>query len=73
MKWINLEDERPKPCVDILFSDGKKVYAGWLENYEPCEELCFVDRIGANRFDTFPEDIEWWMYLPKPPKEKKDG
>jgi hypothetical protein len=73
MKWINLEDKKPKPCVDILFTDGKKIYKGWLETYEPGEDLYFFTYEKESRnsyFHIFMEGITHWMELPKLPKIK---
>ena len=42
MKWISLEDKIPRCCEDILFTEGKRIYIGWLETYEPLEDLCFT-------------------------------
>lgn len=67
MKWINLEDKSPQSCEDILFTDGKEIYKGWLETYEPEEELCFYNE-KAGFCDHWPENITHWMSLPKPPK-----
>jgi len=48
---------------DILLSDGKKVYAGFLETIQPEEDLVFYDCLSRG----FLEDITHWMPLPKPP------
>jgi hypothetical protein len=70
-KWISIEDKTPKPCKDILYTDGKKIYKGWLETYNFGEELGFYNVEGSGINEThFPEDITHWMYLPKPPKDK---
>jgi len=52
--------------MDILFTDGKKVYYGWLETYFPLEELSFAS--ASCRPISFPEGVTHWMPMPKPPK-----
>jgi hypothetical protein len=66
MKWISLDDKKPRCCMDILFTDGKKVYYGWLETYFPLEELSFAS--ASCRPISFPEGVTHWMPMPKPPK-----
>lgn len=64
INWIFLPD-RPRPLTDILFTDGKKVYAGWLETLIPEEGpvfYCPFDMKGA-----WPEGIFAWAYFPNPP------
>lgn len=65
MKWIPIETQRPKLCQDIIFTDGKEIYFGWLETYEELEELYFVDAYG--RYATI-EDVTHWMEKPSLPK-----
>lgn len=65
MKWISLENEKPDSCVEIIFTDGKKVYFGWLETYEPLEELNFLD--ACDRYVTI-EGVSHWMKKPSVPK-----
>jgi hypothetical protein len=66
--WIPVEDERPPFCGDILFTDGQKIYFGWLETYERLEEPCFVAKTSGVREDSSPEGITHWMRLPALPK-----
>jgi|FreactcultuFSWF8_1027224.scaffolds.fasta_scaffold19388_2 hypothetical protein len=69
MKWIKVEDKLPVPCIDILFTDGKKWYKGWLDTYEPLEDPVFYNdesnKIGS---DHWPENITHWA-IPELPKE----
>lgn len=72
MKWISLDEKKPRCCDSILFSDGSNVYAGWLETYEPLEEISFhaileVTSMRHSR-DMSPEGITHWAPIPKPPK-----
>lgn len=70
MNWINIEERKPSPCQDILFTNGKDVFKGWLETYDPLEDLSFYsDRAGL--FEHWPEDITYWMPLPELPKVKE--
>ncbi len=66
MKWIDISDKLPRSCDDILFTDGKKIYKGWLETHEFGEDLVFFNdtyRLAA----IWPENITHWMELPKLP------
>lgn len=68
MNWIEIEKERPRCCDDILFSDGQKIYMGWLETCEPEEDLSFYSIARHSRWsDSSPENITHWMPLPKLP------
>ena len=67
MKWIDIENDRPKSCEDVLFSDGKHVYYGWLETHEFGEELVFYDVVNKE----WPEHVFCWASIPKPPKLRK--
>lgn len=62
-KWIEVEKKKPSCCDEILFTDGKKIYFGWLETYEFGEELSFYNAYESE----WPENITHWMELPKPP------
>jgi len=67
MKWKDVKEKRPKACEDILFTDGEKVYKGWLETWEIEEELMFYNVQGSNNDQPYwPENITHWMPLPKP-------
>lgn len=66
MKWSSLDKEKPRCAEEIIFSDGKESYFGWLETYAEFEELSFYDCISRN----WPEGIIEWMYKPKPSGEK---
>lgn len=68
MKWMPIELEKPRFSDDILFTDGKKVYKGWLETYEPGEDLSFYNDTSQLREDRWPENVSHWMYLPKLPE-----
>lgn len=68
--WINCTNPCNLPVCGhgLLFSDGKKVWAGWLETYEPCGEpvwYCPSDQ------GQWPENIIWWREYPEPPKKKE--
>lgn len=73
-KWTSLSKKGPRVCETILFSDGKTIYIGWLETYEPLEDPVFYavtdgDGKPQYRLDTYwPENIQWWMPFPKLPK-----
>ncbi len=71
MDWISVESVKPKPCVDILFTDGKEIYKGWLETYEDSEELCFCATRESFIHDLWPENITHWMPMPELPKTEK--
>lgn len=73
MKWIKVEDKRPKPCEDILFTDGEKVYKGWLETHEFGENAVFYnDTHDVLNVEHWPEEVTHWMPLPDVPKETTD-
>lgn len=68
-EWIKVEDQRPKTCVDILFTDGKEIYKGWLETYELEEDpLFYSNKSGFS--EHWPENITHWMKLPKLPSKE---
>lgn len=66
-KWIKVEDKRPPCCDDILFTDGKKVYKGWLETYEPLEDPLFYHDTSRRCQENWPQEITHWMPLPTLP------
>jgi hypothetical protein len=63
-RWVPLDEEWPPMCQDILYTDGKHIYYGWLETYEPLEEPCFVAKTFGRRENASPEGITHWMRLP---------
>ena len=63
MKWQKVNREIIPIFKDILFTDGEKVYAGFLETCQPEEDLIFFDCCNRN----WPENITHWMLFPKPP------
>jgi hypothetical protein len=67
MKWINLHILTPRAAVNILFTDGKNVYKGWLETHEFGEDLVFYNE--ASETDCWPENITHWCPLPELPNE----
>jgi hypothetical protein len=67
--WIKVQDKLPRFCVDILFTDGKKIYKGWLETYEPLEEPLFYNDTSRRSEEHWPEGISHWMALPPLPGE----
>ncbi len=70
MKWISLEEKKPKVAREILFTDGVDVFYGWLESYEFGEELMFYSSGSeGDSCSSWPEDITHWMEIPKPPKK----
>lgn len=66
-RWIAMEIEWPSICEDILYTDGKKIYYGWLETHEPLEEPCFIAKTFGRREDSNPEGVTHWMRLPPLP------
>lgn len=70
-KWIKVEDKLPRCCDDILFTDGKKIYKGWLETYEPLEEPSFYNDASGRRAEHWPEEVTHWMALPRLPKSEE--
>jgi hypothetical protein len=71
MGWIKLEDSLPRTCDDILFTDGKNIYKGWLEANEPLEERLFYNDTSIRRAENWPENVTHWMPIPKPPTSEK--
>lgn len=72
MKWISVEIKKRSPAIDILFTDGKKIYQGWLEGHNFGDDLVFYnDCCNSALCDHWPENITHWVYyeLPEPPKE----
>lgn len=70
MEWIALEDKIPGLCVDILFTDGKQIYMGWIET-DPCEDPVFVAKTIFADEDDSPENVTHWMKLPSLPGKEK--
>lgn len=72
-KWIYTEKGLPPCCQTVLFTNGEKVFFGWLETYEFGEDIIFyavADEDGKGGFsvDSWPENVIAWMHLPKAPK-----
>lgn len=65
MSWISLKVKKPQACLDILFTNGKYVYKGWLESYHPGEDLIFVNDANLRTEDN----VTHWMILPEPPRK----
>ena len=65
MKWIKIEDEKPQCAIDIFFVEDGKVHVGWLETYEPLEDLAFYDPLKRKTY----YEVTHWMGLPKPPEK----
>ena len=69
IQWLPVEREGIPVCENILFTDGRRVFSGWLETYEPNEDPLFFVTIGD--FGSWPEGITHWMPLPKPPTSEE--
>ena len=71
MKWtkIRSHESLPKCCEDILFTDGKEVYKGWLESHEFGTDPIFYN-VGSG--ESWPEDVTHWMPMPKLPRRNKN-
>jgi hypothetical protein len=73
-KWIDVNDQLPDTNVIILFSDGKRVYRGWLEAKNYGEEPVFSTHSLCNKgisSISWPDNVTHWMPMRKPPKAKK--
>jgi len=71
MSWIKIEDKLPKAAQEILFTDGKTIYKGWLETTEPLEDLMFYNESwNARGDDSWPANISHWKKLPSLPKKE---
>ncbi len=72
MKWISVKDDMPALCVDVLFTDGHKVYYGWQENCWPEEKASWIayDFSQHSHIENV-EHVTHWMEKPKPLKEHK--
>lgn len=75
MRWNKLDhlDKKtwPKCCWDILFTDGKKVWAGWLETWEESEDLVFYTPFmePGTRYGQTIENVTHWADWPLPPSK----
>jgi hypothetical protein len=69
MKWIKVGILAPRPGDDILFTDGKQVFKGWLETHEFGEDLVFCNDSCQLQSDLWPENITHWRPLPELPTE----
>lgn len=73
MAWISVKKRIPPVCDDILFTDGDRIYIGWLESYDPLEDLVFTCAVHNHHRETcWPDGITHWMRLPKLPKEEEE-
>ena len=70
MKWTSVDKELPKPAKDILFTDGKEIYKGWLETHTFGEDLLFCNDQSGIFSENWPENVTHWMPLPKPPAKQ---
>ncbi len=68
MKWMPIELEKPRFGDEILFTDGKEVYKGWMEGNQFGEDLVFYNDTSQMRKDHWPEDVTHWMHLPRLPE-----
>lgn len=68
-EWISVDERRPRSCDDILFTDGKKVWVGWLTTYDPLEDLVFYSTLDTR--NQYPDDVTHWMPLPNPPVDNE--
>lgn len=67
-QWISVTERLPKYNEIVLISNGKSVGDGFLEHRHNIigEEY---DRWFTHFSDIEEEEVNWWMPLPKPPKE----
>jgi uncharacterized protein DUF551 len=72
MTWIKIEDKWPPVLKYILFTDGNKVYKGWMEHYEGPKIATFYNDTSSDLADYFPDNVTHWVELPKIPQEKND-
>lgn len=78
-EWKSLDEKKPDCCKTILFSDGINIFIGWLETHEIGEDLTFYayadirGRTGSKLETYWPDDVQWWMPIPKIPKGEKNG
>lgn len=68
-KWINAQDELPKICEDILFTDGKDIWKGWVELYDKLEGHVFYADHSSRDKSNWPDNVTHWMPLPELPKQ----
>jgi hypothetical protein len=71
MKWIKVTDQRPPYCVDILFTDGERVYIGWCLTHDPEEELSFYNMLDRDKWWVENYTIIAWAKWPLPPRLTK--
>ena len=60
MNWISVDEKKPKICQEVIFTDGDKIFAGWLECSEPLEDDLWYDALSQE----WPECITHWMPMP---------
>ena len=63
MEWIRIEDDLPEDLENVLFTDGKDVYKGYI-NKSVWGEWNYWFSIS----DVGIEDVTHWMPLPTMPK-----
>lgn len=68
--WIPVEERWPAICTDILFTDGSKIYKGWLECYEPLEDPVFFNDEWGRTTESWPDNVTHWMPLPELPVDE---
>ena len=69
-EWISIESKLPPEGEECLIYDGDEIYVWELRKDWQTNELVFEDKYG---YDQDMEEVEYWMPLPEPPKEAKDG
>lgn len=67
-RWIKVKDKKPHCCEDVLLTDGKTIFLGWLETVFEEEDPLWCAKTSSFREEQWPRDITHWMKLPKPPK-----
>lgn len=60
LKWIKVVRGFTPFLRQILFTDGKELFVGWLETVQPEEDLQFYDAVN----ETWPDDVIYWCELP---------
>lgn len=63
-KWIPVSEKLPASDEDVLVTNGKEMYIGWIN---PTDKCWRVDSEG----EYFMNDIVAWQPLPKPYEEKR--
>jgi hypothetical protein len=60
MKWISVKDRLPDTKQEVICFDGVYVFSGVI--YDPKYGFQWME------YGYTPEDITYWMPLPKPPQ-----